>query len=93
MKLGQKVKFNSHLKKRDRYDERMDNVKYKTLELDEPLEGYISGKRTIPYKGYSDQELGYHYFVPEEYKEVILVACNWSGFYRVPEEWLQEVEE
>lgn len=92
MKLGQKVKFNKHLKKIDSYDEKMDNLKYKTIEFDNQKEGFIAGKRTIPYKGYTDREFS-NYFVPKEYKEVFLVACRWDMLYRVPAEWLEEVED
>jgi hypothetical protein len=89
MRLGQKVKFCKYLTKLSS-QEQTHILKYRTVET-EPLEGYISGKRTIPFTGYteSDDER-YRYFVPGHYKEVYLIACKWNGFYRVPEEWIEE---
>ncbi len=98
MELGQKVKFNKYLNKRncvntkyDDWDKRRNYKKWDTESLDEEKEGIICGKRTINYRGYT--EIG-HYECPSEFKpletkQVYLVACDMRRLYRVPKEWLE----
>ena len=100
MKLGQKVKFKKYLRKNNHcnwYDrslmEDVDYQKYATIKLDEAEEGIICGKRVISYRGYTDHDEYGSYHVSLEKKVVILVANQMMGFYRVPAEWLEEVED
>ena len=100
MKLGQKVRFRKYLRKNNycnwysgSLDEDKDYQKYSTIELNEDIEGIICGKRVIGFRGYTyiDYEYGTEYTSLEK-KTVILVANQMMGFYRVPEEWLEEMD-
>lgn len=98
MKLGQKVRFKKYLRKNnycnwcsENLDKDFDYQKYDTIKLGKEKEGIVCGKRVISYRGYTYQdEYGWHH-VSLEKKVIVLVANNMMGFYRVPEEWLEEV--
>lgn len=100
MKLGQKVKFEKYLKKKpycNWYKGKPKEIgesylKYDTIELDDEKQGVFCGTRTISYRGYTDNEYGNLTHTSLEKKNICLIACNTRGFYRVPEKWLQEVE-
>ena len=100
MKLGQKVKFKKYLRKNNYCnwydygkDLSSDYQKWSEIKLDEEKEGIVCGKRIISYRGYTESDEYGLYHISLEKKVVILVAAQMMGFYRVPAEWLEVVED
>ena len=99
MELGQKVKFKRYLRKNNYTNyckgkqEKDEYLKYSIIELDGEKEGIICGKRVIGYRGYTNFEEYQTDYTSLETKTVILVANHMMGFYRIPAEWLEVIED
>ena len=81
-------------------DEKMITVK-ETVELKKELQGMVCGVRVITYKRLIEYIVEPHGewvsfsgdLTTSEYKQVFLIACDMRGFYRVPAEWLEVIED